>query len=128
MLTGAPLHTARAHQLLRSFGATLQGSPLALGEMLLALEHAHSDPRALVLVRPADASDEPFLARVRGAFSPHLALLRAEQGRAAELAALTSPLRERVPQGGACTAWLCREGACGLPATAPAELARQLEQ
>jgi len=128
LLTGDARHTARAHRLLRSFGATLRGSPLALGEMLLALEHAHSDARELVLLRPQGVSDEPFLALLRGAFSPHLALLRAGPGQTAELANLTSLLREREAQGASCTAWLCREGACGLPATTPAELARQLEQ
>jgi uncharacterized protein YyaL (SSP411 family) len=127
LLTGDASFKERAHKLLRSFGATLSGAPLALGEMLLALEHAHSDAKELVLLRPAGASDEHFTAILRGKFLPHVALIRAEEGVSLkEVNALTDLLKERTAVGGQTTAYVCRDGACGLPATTPQAFADEL--
>ncbi len=126
--TGHQHFTENANKLLRAFGTLLAHSPLALGEMLLALDRAHGDPRELVLIRAQGGSDAALLDPLRARFTPHLSLLRAEEGaEMVAIATMSELVKERAAQGGLPTAYLCRQGACGLPATTWIELQRQLE-
>ena len=127
LLTGDALYGARARKLLSAFGERLASSPLALGEMLLALDLAHAETNEIVIVRAQGASDEELLAPLRRRFLPHAALIRAEEGQPhAEIAALSALVQERGAQRGLATAYLCRRGACGLPATFAEPLLAQL--
>jgi len=127
-ITGDRAHQLRAHQLLRAFGTPLGKSPLSLGEMLLALELAHADAKEIALVRAAGTSDAALLDPLRALFLPHAVLVRTEEGPAqGELSSWSALVRERIAQGGAATAYVCREGACGLPATTASALRAQLE-
>ena len=121
-LTGDDAYRAQAEALLSSFGALLSAAPAALGEMLLAVDFLVSDPREIVLVRPRGGDDQALLDVLRSRFAPAQVIVRHEDGNepATELA------RERPPQAGITTAYVCRRGACELPQTEPAAFAAAL--
>ncbi len=127
LLTGDAQHGVRARKLLCAFGERLTSSPLALGEMLLALDLAHAETNEIVVVRAQGTSDAELLAPLRRLFLPHAALLRAEEGSAHdEIAKLSALVRERGAPRGDPTAYLCRSGACGVPTTSAQALLAQL--
>ena len=122
-LTGDASYRAQAEALLKCFGALLAGAPAALGEMLLAVDFFLADAREVVLVRPRGGDDRALLDAVRGRFSPSQVLLRHEDGEEP-----ATPLaRDRPPQDGAPTAYVCVRGACQLPVTSAASLAALLD-
>ena len=126
-LTGEDGYRSEAEALLRAFGATLAAAPAALGEALLALDFLHQEAREVVLLRPQGGSDAALLEVLRTRFAPAQVLVRAEEGPGLEaLAAVTPLVRERTALAGATTAYLCRHGACGLPATTAEALRAQL--
>jgi uncharacterized protein YyaL (SSP411 family) len=105
--------------LLRSFGALLAAAPVALGEMLLAVDFLLSEAKEVVLVRPRGGTDARLADVVRTRFSPSQILIRVEEG-----GQPPTPLAENRPaQRGQATAYVCVKGACQLPATDPAALA-----
>ena len=126
-ITGDDGYRIEAERLLQAFGATLAAAPAALGELLLAADFLLSEAREVVLLRPAGGDDAALLSIVRERFAPAQVLVRAEEGPGlAALAAETPLVRDRVAQGGQVTAYVCRRGACGLPATTAEALAQQL--
>jgi hypothetical protein len=123
-LTGEGGWREQAEKLLRSFGALLAGAPAALGEMLLAVDFLLSQPREVVLVRPAGGSDAALLDVVRQRFEPAQVLVRHQEGTAP-----ATPLAEDRPaKGGEATAYVCVKGACQLPVTRPEALAKLLDR
>jgi uncharacterized protein YyaL (SSP411 family) len=122
-LTGEAGFREQADKLLRSFGALLSGAPGALGEMLLALDFYFAEPREVVLVRPRGQSDRGLLDVVRSRFEPSQVLVRHADGSPAA----TALARDRPPQNGAPTAYVCVKGACQLPVTEPQALAALLD-
>ena len=120
-ITGEARYREAAERVLRCFGAILAGAPGALGEMLLAVDFALAEVKEIVLVRPRGKDDAPLLDVLRPRFLPHSVLVRAEEG-------ATAPAlgRDRPAAGGRVTAYVCRGGACQLPVTDPAELAKML--
>jgi len=99
-LTGEATYREQAEKLIASLGALLGGAPAALGEMLLALDFLLSEPREVVLVRPAKGSDETLLDEVRKHFAPAQVLVRHEEGAATPLAR-DRPAMDGKPTGSA---------------------------
>lgn len=125
--TADPRWRRIAEQALRSYRKTLEEQPLAVGELLLALDTATDLPREVVLVWPPGGSPEPFLEVLRRTYLPSRALCGAEQGAALERLAAVAPLAAgKVAVEGRPTAYVCQRGACQLPATGPEQLAAQL--
>jgi uncharacterized protein YyaL (SSP411 family) len=117
-----------AEAALRWYAPVLAEQPVALSEMLLALDAFTDAPREVVLVWPeaAPAPDE-LLAVLRRTFLPNRALTGAAEGAALERLARTAPVAEgRVAVGGQPTAYVCERGACRLPVISPDKLAEQL--
>jgi uncharacterized protein YyaL (SSP411 family) len=122
-LTGDDGFRASADALLRSFGALLAAAPAALGEMLLAVDFALSEPREIVLVRPRGGSDAELLDVVRPRFAPAQVLVRHEEG-----SEPATPLaRDRPAAQGKPAAYVCTRGTCRLPVTDPGALERELQ-
>jgi uncharacterized protein YyaL (SSP411 family) len=112
---------------LRSYRKTLEEQPLALGELLSALDTATDLAREVVLVFPKGASLEPFLTVLRRTYLPSRAIAGAEEGEALSRLALVAPIaRDKVALGGRPTAYVCQRGACQLPAIEADELAAQI--
>ncbi len=128
--TGEDRYRAAADRLLAAFGATLEGSPAALSEMLLALDFRLDDVREVVLVTPsAKASAGVLLDPLRRLFLPSRVLAVVPQGKAqAPHAALLPMVEGKIAQEGKVTAYVCKLGVCRLPTTDPSELVEQLRQ
>jgi uncharacterized protein len=113
---------------LRHYARALGEQPLALTEMLLALDFATDAVREVVLVWPeGEPAPEPFVSVLRRMFLPSRALTGAPEGE--ELARLgrTAAVAEgKVAAAGRPTAYVCEKGQCRLPAIAPEELAEQV--
>ncbi|MBI5070179.1 MAG: thioredoxin domain-containing protein [Deltaproteobacteria bacterium] len=128
-LTGDDRWRQVADGALRAHGASLAEHPMALAEMLLAVELRHAHPRELVLVWPGGDPPEALLGPLRTTFLPDAVLTGASEGAPlAELARLAPIAEGKVAAGGKPTAYVCRQGACGLPATDAAGLLRQLDE
>ncbi len=125
--TADPRWRLVAEQALRSYRKTLEEQPLAVGELLLALDTATDLPREVVLVWPPGG-----LARaVPGGAAPDLpaepGALRRRGGGGAGAAGGGGPHgRRQAGVEGRPTAYVCQRGACQLPATGPEQLAAQL--
>ncbi|MBZ0273375.1 thioredoxin domain-containing protein [bacterium] len=127
--TADDAYRARADKLLSAFSPVLERAPVALSEMLIAIDFRHAATREVVLVRPADGDVEPFLEVVRENFLPHVVLAVVPEGDGAkdDTPAQAVPITAgKTPLGGAGTAYVCRQGACERPATDTATFREQL--
>jgi uncharacterized protein YyaL (SSP411 family) len=118
----------RAERTLDSFRATLERSPAALSEMLLALDFHRSAVKEIAIVAPAARADaQPLLARMQTSFAPNRVLAVAVQGDDLAAQARVVPLLEgKVASGGKATAYVCEKGRCALPTSDPQVFAAQL--
>jgi hypothetical protein len=119
---------AVAEKALRWYAPALEDRPLALAEMLLALDFHGDAVREVVLVWPrGDPEPEPFLAALRATFLPNHALAGAAEGPALEaLGRVARVARDKKAIGGKATAYVCERGACRLPAIDPEKLREQI--
>jgi hypothetical protein len=120
---------AIAERALRHYGAALAEQPVALGEMLLALDFATDAAREVVLVWPeGESAPEAFLSVLRRQFLPNRALAGAPEGEGiARLGRVAAVAAGKVAAGGRPTAYVCEKGQCRLPAIAPEKLQAQVE-
>jgi hypothetical protein len=118
-----------AERALRFYGPLLAEAPVALSEMLLALDFFTDAPREVVLVWPEDAPRPEELLRVlRRTFLPNRALAGAPEGAALEALGRSTPLvRGKIAAGGRATVYVCEHGLCRMPAIEPEKLAAQIE-
>jgi hypothetical protein len=118
---------ARAEAALRHHARALEDHPLALAEMLLALDFATDAPREVVLVWPeGEPAPEPLLSVLRRAFLPNRALAGAPEGAGLARLGRLAPVAEGKVAAGRPTAYVCERGRCRLPAIAPEKLAAQI--
>ena len=123
-LTGGDGYRRRAARTLGAFAGTLASRPAALSEMLLAVDFSLDLPKEVVIItrgpRAPRQEAEPFLAKLREAFTPNRVLLVAAEGRDAAAQARRVPLiAEKTAAGGRPTAYVCERGVCDLPTTDP---------
>ncbi|MGB8930200.1 MAG: thioredoxin domain-containing protein, partial [Anaeromyxobacteraceae bacterium] len=113
---------------LRAHAHTLESFPIALAELLLAVDFSTDAVREVALVWPeGEPSPEPFLRVLRETFLPSRALAGAPEGAALEaLGGLVLFVREKRAAGRA-TAYVCEQGICRLPAIDPEKLRSQIE-
>ncbi len=118
----------RAEGALRHYATALAERPLALAELLLALDFASDAPREVVLVWPGgEAAPEPFLSVLRRAFLPNRALAGAPEGPGIVRLGRIAPVADgKIAAGGKPTAYVCEKGLCRLPAIAAEKLASQI--
>jgi len=113
----------RAERALGAFGQMLARAPVALSEMLLALDFLLDKPREIVIVTPGDDPFEearPMLDRLAKTFFPSKVVAVVQEGPALERLAKSAPIaRGKLVQDGKPTAYICQAGRCQLPATDP---------
>lgn len=112
-------------------GRHILHTPIALSEMLLALDFFLDRPKEIVIVTPEGKEDaaEPFLQVLRRRFLPNRVLIvTAEGNRLASLSQIVPGVRNKTAIDGKATAYVCDAGNCQLPTTDPAVFSEQLRQ
>ncbi len=121
---------ARADRALRNMAPTLQSNPVALSEMLLAVDFHLDTPREILIVVPHGGETteaDPLLSAFRSRFLPNRILSVVAAGEPQEKAARLIPLLEgKIAVEGRVTGYVCENRACRLPTGDPEEFSRQL--
>ncbi|HBA88511.1 MAG TPA: thioredoxin domain-containing protein [Geobacter sp.] len=130
-LTDDPLLLEKAKAALDAFAAQLDSGPVALSEMLLALNYLNDVPREVVIVAPAGKPQaaQPLLERFRRHFLPNRALVVICEGEEMRRASEWLPLlRRKKASGDRAVAYLCENRSCRQPTSDPEEFYRQLQR
>ncbi|HSN99827.1 MAG TPA: thioredoxin domain-containing protein [Candidatus Nanopelagicales bacterium] len=116
-----------AERALRAFAQQLAERPLALSEMMLALDFWTDTPREIVVVWPdGEPAPEPLLGVLRRTFLPNRVITGGPESALAELAKLAPITEGKRALDGKPTAYVCERGLCQAPTSDPAALAAQL--
>ena len=121
----------RAQDALKSFSGTLTSHPVALSEMLLAVDFSLDSPKEIIIVAPKGKKGEadPFLIEFRKQFLPNRILVVLTEGEELELHAKVVPLVQgKLAIRGKTTAYVCERGICKLPVRDPKEFAWQIKE
>lgn len=129
-LTGRDTYRKQAEKTVAAFGTAqnplraAQAMPLMFG----ALDFLADPPRQILVVGPRDRADtRAMLAAVHRHFVPSKVVLFADGDDGLRALTAAHPYLETATmQDGKATAYLCEDGACQLPTTDPAALARRL--
>jgi len=124
-LTLAPSYMERAEKGLRAFSTSIEAQPWAFGEMLMALEYYLHPPCQAVVVVPAGKDPRRFVHRLRTAFLPGSLATVVSEEQAAGLARQVPLFKDKSAVEGKVTAYVCRNGACRLPATSEDQMMAQ---
>jgi hypothetical protein len=129
-LTSDDRYRVIAERALRAYAVALAERPVALTEMLLALDFYTDSPREVVLVWPAGApAAEPFIDVLRKTFLPNRAVAAAAEGAPLEALAKLLPFAEgKRAIDGKPTAYVCEKGICALPTSDPSVFAAELKK
>jgi uncharacterized protein YyaL (SSP411 family) len=129
-LTTQSAFRLKAERLFKAFGRRLNRWPVALSEMMLALDFYHDAPKEIVLIKPsANADISAFLTKLRSLYLPNRVLLVTTQGRQQLREQRTFPLlKSKVARKGKVTAYVCMQQTCELPTTSPSVFAKQLQK
>jgi uncharacterized protein YyaL (SSP411 family) len=116
-MTGRNDYQNAAETTLNALAARIANQPVAVPQMLAALEFSLAPHRQVVLAGdPNSAAMAPFLRTLRSRFQPHTVTLVVDGGASgARLAALIPAVRDMRPLEGAPTAYVCENFACQLP-------------
>lgn len=120
----------RAEKALAAFSGTLASHPMALAEMLLAVDFYLDSPKQIILVAPEGkkAGVEPFMHEFRNQYLPNRILSVVTEGEDLESQAKVIPLvKGKIAQAEKVTAYVCESGTRKLPTSDPKEFARQIK-
>jgi len=124
----------RAETTVRAFSRTLSSRPLALDQMLLALDWATDTAKEIVIVVPEGRGAlatmaRPLLDVLQRSFVPNAVIVVAtEADLNGALGGRVPWARDKVLRAGRATAYVCERGACKLPTSDPSALAAQLAE
>jgi hypothetical protein len=119
----------RAAALVANMGALMERHPMGFGRYLAVAERLASPTYTLVLGGDPETPGHRRLTRMAlGYPSPALVIAHATPGLDQATFEAFPVLRDRSDRDGASAAWLCREGACMLPAVSPADLGERLAE
>jgi uncharacterized protein len=118
----------RAHSALSAFAPVMHANPMAVGEMLMALDDFHHPPPQIIVIHPDNGQASDVLESLRARFLPGSMLLVLNASQAAGMAKRLPVMAEKTALGGRTTAYVCRKGACRLPVSDAAGLAGQLDE
>ena len=118
----------RAETAFEAFSDMIAQSPVAVSEMLLAVDFHLDTPKEIVIVVPRTREEaEPFLDELRGTFLPNRILAVVAEGDELDSHTAVIPLLEgKVARDGRSTAYVCENRICDLPTTDPAVFATQI--
>jgi len=127
-LTGDHQYSDTVIPIFSAFSDLMDSNPVAISEMLLALDFYLSKRVEIVLITPPDGKGlDAMLAPVRATFYPNRVLVTAAEDEQLESHAEINPLLEaRVARNGQTTVYLCQNYVCGFPTADPAVFAEQL--
>ncbi len=129
-LTTDDKYRTRAEKTFRAFSSVIQRSPLALSEMLLALDFQLDEPKEIVIVYPKNRQNaERLLDELRSTFLPNRVLTVVEIGESLRLQTKLIPvLSGKKLLSGEATAYVCMRGTCKLPTKDPNVFAGQIRE
>ena len=130
-LTGNDAYRRRAEYVLRSFADVMLERPLALPQMLCALDYYLDQPLEIVIVSAADDTHGlgALLARARKAYLPNRMLaVTASDREASERRALVPLVENKSAMDGRTTAYVCRKRVCDLPTSDPDRFSSELSR
>ena len=130
-LTLQDSYRKRAEKALKVFLGGPSANPLALSEMMLALDFFLDSPKEIVIVTPEGkpGGADPFLLAFRKQFLPNRILTVATDGEdIASHARLVPTAKGKTAIRGKTTAYVCENGTCQLPAKDPKLFAQQLSE
>ncbi len=122
-------YRVRAEKLLTTFLGSTSAHPMALPEMLIALDFYTDKAKEIVIVSPPGKIEKakPYLKELRKNFLPNRILTVATEGEDLESHARLIPVAgKKSALKGKATAYVCEKGVCQLPATDPAQFAQQI--
>jgi uncharacterized protein YyaL (SSP411 family) len=119
----------RAEQTVKPFAARLRQAPLALPQMLAAVDFMLDKPRQIVIAGKPDAADtKAMLREVHARYLPNKIVLAADSAGGQQfLASKMEFIKTIAPIGGKAAAYVCENYACQLPTNDLAALAKQLD-
>ncbi|KKK55998.1 hypothetical protein LCGC14_3068930, partial [marine sediment metagenome] len=121
----------RAEKALKSFSGTLTSNPIALSEMLLAVDFYLDKPKEIIIVAPKGkkGAADLLLAEFRKQFLPNRILTVVTEGKKLKSHAKFMPLvQSKFAQNGKATAYVCERGICELPTSDPKVFAQQIRE
>jgi uncharacterized protein len=129
-LTGRTDFSQRADAVFAAFASDTARGASAHSHMADALLFASSPSLEIVIAGEAGADDtEALLSKVRATYLPQAVTLLVEPDSAGDLVRKIAPFTENhVPVEGNAAAYVCRDYACKMPTTDPAELAKLLKE
>ncbi|HYM79855.1 MAG TPA: thioredoxin domain-containing protein [Candidatus Limnocylindria bacterium] len=118
----------KGDRMLDYYARRLDGMPVAMPQMLVAMDLAQSPPRHIVIAgAPAAEDTRALLAELDRRFRPHDELVMVDDGNRSRLAALAPFAAALGTRDGKATAYVCENYTCRLPTTDPHALADQLD-
>lgn len=127
-LSGDENYHGAALRLLKAAAVRLQKQPLAMTDMLLAVDFEMADGREIALLTAAKADNTAAMLDVlRRSYLPHDVIVVADAARLQNLQ-LSPLLRDRQLVHNKTTAFVCRHHACRLPVNIPEQFELQLRQ
>lgn len=121
----------RAQKALTSFLGSSTTNPLALSEMLMAVDFFLDSPKEIIIVTPKGKPTEleAFLQAFRKQFVPNRILIVVTEGKDLKSHAKVIPLiQEKYALNGKTTAYVCEKAYCKLPAQDPALFSQQISE
>ena len=128
--TNIDRYKKRAEKALMSFLGTLNSNPVALSEMLLAVDFFLDSPKEIIVVTPEGEKGkaDPFLFEFRKQFLPNRILAVISEGKDLQYHAKVIPLvKGKIAREKKVTAYVCEEGTCKLPTSDPNVFASQIK-
>ena len=116
-ITNQPEFHEAAEHTLNALSARISGQPVAVPQMLVALEYLHAKRRQVVLAgERQDELMQDFLNAMHARFHPHTVTLVVDGGPDRDtLRQLVPAIAEMKPLDGRPTAYVCENFACQLP-------------
>ena len=127
-LTAEARYRERAQRGLSAFSAIMEASPMGFGDMLTTLDDFLHPPPQVVVIRANGDDDDELADLLRARYLPGSTILNLTGPQAAGLADRLPVVAGKTLLNGRATAYVCRQGACGLPVNDAAGLAKQLEE
>ncbi len=126
-LGGEERYLEHAEATIRSLAGQALAQPLGFGHLLGAMDrYVHGPTQIVVVAAPGDPDGEALLDAARRAYVPNRALARVAPDTPAGAGGVAAILGGRRQKDGRATAYVCRDRACGLPLTDPADLGAAL--
>ena len=119
----------RAEKTFKSFSKTLKRNPMALSEMLLALDFYFDKPMQIIIVTPLKTFDNTFVSVLRKEFLPNKIIVVIKKGADIQFQGNIIPLiKNKIIFENKTTAYVCKGGVCKYPTTNIEKFLKQIRE